>query len=330
MISLFLAGTLIAQATSDVTTTQQPASPTAAETKTSDQATKPPQQVDTIVVTARAPTRESRIDRVVYDVRTLPDAPASAAVDAIGLLPGVFVGANNRITMVGGAFVTVLVDGKSMPRAAALQIPANQIARIEVMSNPPAEFASSAQAVINIITKKAQEDDKLGGTLAGSINTIDNQAMTLSFNKGMKPWSFNGFLRVANEEEAFWSRSEGVSGTGANRELESGIGTGQLTATNVNVSLRAVRKLSNTNSLSLSSSYFTGEFAYEQDSIETRTLANSRSVFPIFGRSWSPASLQYHSVGFNSEKEDKYKFDVDLTFSDNLNKLTCSPEIGPR
>jgi len=46
MISLFLAGTLIAQATSDVTTTQQPASPTAAETKTSDQATKPPQQVD--------------------------------------------------------------------------------------------------------------------------------------------------------------------------------------------------------------------------------------------------------------------------------------------
>ncbi|MFN9611833.1 MAG: TonB-dependent receptor plug domain-containing protein, partial [Hyphomonadaceae bacterium] len=182
MISLFLAGTLIAQATSDVTTTQQPASPTAAETKTSDQATKPPQQVDTIVVTARAPTRESRIDRVVYDVRTLPDAPASAAVDAIGLLPGVFVGANNRITMVGGAFVTVLVDGKSMPRAAALQIPANQIARIEVMSNPPAEFASSAQAVINIITKKAQEDDKLGGTLAGSINTIDNQAMTLSFN----------------------------------------------------------------------------------------------------------------------------------------------------
>jgi len=328
MISLFLAGTLIAQATSDVTTTQQPASPTAAETKTSDQATKPPQQVDTIVVTARAPTRESRIDRVVYDVRTLPDAPASAAVDAIGLLPGVFVGANNRITMVGGAFVTVLVDGKSMPRAAALQIPANQIARIEVMSNPPAEFASSAQAVINIITKKAQEDDKLGGTLAGSINTIDNQAMTLSFNKGMKPWSFNGFLRVANEEEAFWSRSEGVSGTGANRELESGIGTGQLTATNVNVSLRAVRKLSNTNSLSLSSSYFTGEFAYEQDSIETRTLANSRSVFPIFGRSWSPASLQYHSVGFNSEKEDKYKFDVDLTFSDNLNKSSYQSQRG--
>lgn len=328
MISLVLAGTLIAQAASDVSTTQQPASPTAGETKTSDQATKPPQQVDAIVVTARQPTRESRIDRVVYDVRTLPDAPASAAVDAIGLLPGVFVGANNRITMVGGAFVTVLVDGKSMPRAAALQIPANQIARIEVMSNPPAEFASNAQAVINIITKKAQEDDKLGGAIAGSIDTIDNQAITFSFNRGMKPWSFNGFLRVANEDEAFWSRSEGVSGTGANRELESNIGTGQLTATNVNVSLRAVRKLSNTNSLSLGSSYYTGEFAYEQDSIETRILADSRSVFPIFGRSWSPASLQYHSVGFNSEKEDKYKFDVDLTFSNNLNKSSYQSQRG--
>ena len=139
MISFFLAGTVIAQAASDVTTTQPPASPAVAEGQESSTTAEPAQQVETIVVKARPQTRDSRIDRVVYDVRTLPDAPASAAVDAIGLLPGVFVGANNRITMVGGAFVTVLVDGKSMPRAAALQIPANQIARIEVMSNPPAD-----------------------------------------------------------------------------------------------------------------------------------------------------------------------------------------------
>lgn len=320
MICFFLAGTLIAQPASDVTTTQPPASPAVAEGQASSTTAEPAQQVETIVVKARPQTRDSRIDRVVYDVRTLPDAPVSAAVDAIGLLPGVFVGANNRITMVGGAFVTVLVDGKSMPRAAALQIPANQIARIEVMSNPPAEFASSAQAVINIITKKAQEEDKLGGSIAASIDTLEAHVISLSVSRGLKPWSFNGFLRTTRNEEPVRSQSEGVSGIGANRELESQNSQGQFTTIGTTASLRAVRTLSATDSLSWSSTYFTSDVDYSTQGIETRTRTNTQTILPVTTATKSPGSVQYHSVGFKSEQENKYKFDVDLTFSNNLNK----------
>ena len=320
MLSLFLAGALSAQAASVVTTTQQPTSPVVAESKPSDAAGEPPQQVETIVVKARPQTRETRIDRVIYDVRTLPNAPAAAAVDAIGLLPGVFVGANNRITMVGGAFVTVLVDGKSMPRAAALQIPANQIARIEVMSNPPAEFASSAQAVINIITKKAQEEDKLGGSIAASSDTNNAHVMSLSVNRGMKPWSLNGFLRSTRNDEPVRSQSEGVSGIGANRERESQLSEGHFTTLGTTASLRAVRTLSATDSLSWSSTYFTSDVDYATQSIETRSRTNSQTILPVTTNTKSPGSVQYHTLGFKSEKEDQYKFDIDLTLSTNLDK----------
>ncbi len=327
MLTLILASVVITQTASDVTATP-PATPSAGESKTSDTAVKPPQQVDTIVVKARPQTRDSRIDRVVYDVRTLPDAPASAAVDAIGLLPGVFVGANNRITMVGGAWVTVLVDGKSMPRAAALQIPANQIARIEVMSNPPAEFASSSQAVINIITKKAQEEDKLGGSIAANINTLDSQTISMSFNRGMKPWSFNGFLRATRNDNLFRSQSEGVSGIGASREEESRTSDGQFKSSDFNASLRAVRKLSSTDSLSLSSGYYSSDYLFQTDSIETRSLANSKTIIPIIASSQTLPSLQYHSIGFNSEKEDSYKFDLDVSFSKDQSKSVNESQRG--
>lgn len=328
MICFFLAGTLIAQPASDVTTTQPPASPAIAEGQASSTTAEPAQQVETIVVKARPQTRDSRIDRVVYDVRTLPDAPASAAVDAIGLLPGVFVGANNRITMVGGAFVTVLVDGKSMPRAAALQIPANQISRIEVMSNPPAEFASSSQAVINIITKKAQEEDKLGGSVAASINTLDSQVFSLSLNKGMKPWSFNGFLRATKNEVPYRLQSDGASGLGSNRELESTTSLGRYSTSDLNASLRAVRTFNSTDSLSLSSTFFSGDFDYKTQSVEIRTLAYSQSITPFMSASRSPGSIQYHSLGFKSEKEDTYKFNIDLNFSNNLSKADYENQRG--
>ncbi len=328
MISLFFAGTVIAQAASDATTTQPPAVPAVAEGQASSTTAEPAQQVETIVVKARPQTRDSRIDRVVYDVRTMPDAPASAAVDAIGLLPGVFVGANNRITMVGGAFVTVLVDGKSMPRAAALQIPANQIARIEVMSNPPAEFASSAQAVINIITKKAQEEDRLGGSIAASSDTNNAHVMSLSVNRGMKPWSLNGFLRSTRNDEPVRSQSEGVSGIGANRELESQISEGHFTTLGTTASLRAVRTLSATDSLSWSSTYFTSDVDYATQSIETRTRTNPQTILPVTTNTKSPGSVQYHTLGFKSEKEDQYKFDIDLTLSTNLNKSGYQSQRG--
>ena len=98
-------------------------------------------------------------------------ATTGSIADALRSLPSVEVDLQGNLSLRGDPSVTILVDGKPAPafegagRADALQqLPADQIERVEVMTNPSAALnPEGSGGVINLITKKSR-----GGGLTGS------------------------------------------------------------------------------------------------------------------------------------------------------------------
>ena len=117
------------------------------------------------MVRAQVDQRTS-IDRETYIVRDNAQARTSNALDILGRIPAVTVQPDNSVRLLGTTGVTVLVDGRPSPNPNVLRdLQGSEIARIEVVTNPSAQFsASGTGGIINIITRR----DAAGG-LRGSI-----------------------------------------------------------------------------------------------------------------------------------------------------------------
>jgi outer membrane receptor protein involved in Fe transport len=133
---------------------------------------KPPvKTVDTVTVTGGAPDVKSSIDRQSYTLGKDLQATTGSIADALRNVPSVEVDLQGNLSLRGDGNVTILVDGKPSPafegkgRADALQqLPADQIDRVEVISNPSAALnPEGTGGVINLITKQSR-----GGGVTGS------------------------------------------------------------------------------------------------------------------------------------------------------------------
>ncbi len=187
------AGSVLAQATAPAQTT--PSAPAA-----------PPTQV---VVNGQRAEVADRIDRRVYDIKSDPAAQTGTAADILGKLPSVQVTPAGKVTLRGDPGVTILVDGKqpAAGNAVVQTLSAADIDRIEVMTNPSAQYApDGAAGIINIITRKRHP---VG--LSGSFNSRVSdrgEAMaggSMVFTSGA--WTIDGRLRyvhsVFNGDSAF-------------------------------------------------------------------------------------------------------------------------------
>ena len=124
-----------------------------------------------VVVTGSAPPQQVLLDRTVYSVGADLQAVTGTAADILNQIPSVDVDADGILSLRGDPNVTVLIDGKpsaqftGATRGLSLQqLSAGDIERIEVMTNPPAQYKAEGSAgVINIITRKTSKPG-LSGT----------------------------------------------------------------------------------------------------------------------------------------------------------------------
>ena len=122
------------------------------------------------MVTGQAAPVQVGIDRKSYSVAGDLQAQTGSIGDALRNLPSVTVDVSGNVALRGDANVTILVDGKPSSlfqgdnRGQALQqLPAERIDRVEVITNPSAEFRAEGSAgIINLITKKAQGAGRTG------------------------------------------------------------------------------------------------------------------------------------------------------------------------
>ena len=145
----------------------------------------------TITVTGAAPDEKSTIDSKSYTLSHDLQATTGSIADALRNVPAVEVDLQGNLSMRGDSNVTILVDGKPSPafegknRADALQqLPADQIERVEVITNPSVALnPEGSGGVINLITKKSRGAGVTGSAYA-TVTTagLKREGLNLGYN----------------------------------------------------------------------------------------------------------------------------------------------------
>jgi outer membrane receptor for ferrienterochelin and colicin len=129
-----------------------------------------PTAVEGVTVTSDSTAMRTSIDRRSYSVANDLTAKTGSIADALRNIPSVEVDVQGNVSLRGDPNVTIMIDGKPSSmfngdgKADALQqMPADQIDRVEVMTNPSAAYRPDGTAgIINLITKKNRKPGATG------------------------------------------------------------------------------------------------------------------------------------------------------------------------
>lgn len=142
-------------------------------------------QLDEVVVYAEKPLIQSKDGNITFNAGESALAAGSNASELLETVPLVTKDASGKIT-VRGKEPKVLIDDKPVElnldqlRDLLESMPGSSIEKIEVLTNPPPEYASEQGGVINIVTKKG----KVGrsGRINLSAGTRGEASLNGSFN----------------------------------------------------------------------------------------------------------------------------------------------------
>lgn len=150
------------------------------------------QQLQEVVVQGQKQAYEYSLDRKIVNVDQLPIAQGGSAIDILQNVPSVTVDVDGTLSLRGSSNVIVLVDGKpsgltGLDRQAILeQIPASNIERIEMITNPSSRFdADGAAGIVNIILKK-ERGRGFNGNVQLNIGTRDKYNASINLNSRYK------------------------------------------------------------------------------------------------------------------------------------------------
>ena len=153
----------------------------------------PVSEASPVVVTANRLAVQNLIDRKVYTIAADLQSVTGSVSDVLGAIPSVQLDADGNVSLRGDSNVTILIDGRPSAQLQGAsvgdvlqQMAANEIERIEVITNPPAQFKAEGTAgVINIVTRRARADGG-SGTVQANIGNHHRGSTTGSgsYKKG--------------------------------------------------------------------------------------------------------------------------------------------------
>ncbi|MFT4972244.1 MAG: iron complex outermembrane receptor protein [Saprospiraceae bacterium] len=135
-------------------------------------------------VTATRALVEIKPDRTVFNVQGTINSVGSNAIELLRKAPSVNVDNNDNVSVLGRAGVLVYLDGKRLPLSGVdlanylKTLPAEQIDRMDIITNPGARYEAEGNAgIIDIIMKKDKSlgaNGSIGGTLTRGQRTRYN------------------------------------------------------------------------------------------------------------------------------------------------------------
>lgn len=173
-------------------------------------------EIEGVTLTAKSSAPyKIELDKKVYNVDQDLTAKGGNLQDVLQNVPSVNVDSDGSVSMRGNANVRFLINGKPSSilgitddSNALRNIPADQIEKIEVITNPSSKYEASGTAgILNIILKKTKG---LGfnGSVEGSVGYLPQSRLNtnLSWNLGKLSWFVNGgggFGRFENTNNLF-------------------------------------------------------------------------------------------------------------------------------
>lgn len=146
-----------------------------------------------VVITAKTPFLEHKVDRTVVNVDALISNAGTTALDVLEKSPGVNIDQGGTISFHGKTGVMVYIDDKPTYLSGSdlenylRSMPSSMLSQIELMSNPPARYdAAGTAGIINIKTKKIKvKGFNLGISLSlrQSRYTTTNNSLDFNYRK---------------------------------------------------------------------------------------------------------------------------------------------------
>lgn len=205
---------------------EPPAEKTAAQPPAADAKPAADTTYDEVIVTAEARDRR-QIDRRSYVIKDTPAAETKTATEVLRDLPSVSVDGAGRLRLLNNGNVRILIDGRTVPDPQGFlrNLTGNEIARVEVVTNPSAAFASDGTAgVINVILRKTYRPG-IAGTASGSVDSLGGGGFSLTPSWTDGPWTLStsprlGFNRSRSDYVAAFIPI-GPDPTGINNRIDT-------------------------------------------------------------------------------------------------------------
>lgn len=157
-------------------------------------------EMQEVVIVSTQPLLVQKAGMIVMNVENSPVRIIGTAFDLIGKAPGVVIDQNGNITLKGKAGVNVYVDGKNtylngeQLKNYLQNIPAQNVVRIEIITNPSAKYDAQGNAgIINIITQKGSRQG-LNGSVYSNVGSgeLFRTGEGFSFNYGKPKYNIYG------------------------------------------------------------------------------------------------------------------------------------------
>jgi len=147
-----------------------------------------------VVITAKNKAIKSSVDKQVLNVSSNLLATGGTAVDALRLSPSIQVSSDGDVKLRGSSKYIVLINGRPTTLSSAevlKQTPANNISKIEVITNPSVKYnAEGGAGIINIILKKGVTIG-FNGMINASIGSKNKYAGDANFNLNKEKISYS-------------------------------------------------------------------------------------------------------------------------------------------
>ncbi|WDO14627.1 TonB-dependent receptor [Flavobacterium sp. WW92] len=144
-----------------------------------------PTQLETVEIQTEKTTIEHKLDKKVFNVGSDLVSKGGNAIDILNNVPSVSVNYNGAVSLRGNTGVRILINGKPSVLTAnngLEQIPAENIEKVEVITNPSSKYDSEGTAgIINIILKK-NKSKGFGSSVQATAGIPDNYALGYNVN----------------------------------------------------------------------------------------------------------------------------------------------------
>ena len=160
-----------------------------------------PAKPEEVTVTGGRDAVTVSTDRMSFDVGKDLQTQTGTVADALRNVPGVEVDLEGRVSLRGDQGVTILIDGRpsAMMRGESrgnvlLTMPAGQIERVEVITNPSAAFSPEGSAgVINLVTRRTRSNTR-SVTVRANVGSEGRGGVSASVANSSGPLTLTGEL----------------------------------------------------------------------------------------------------------------------------------------
>ena len=161
------------------------------------------QKLEEIVIKTEKRVLERKIDRLIFNVEKSIAATGGNGLDVLKITPGVQV-QNGTLEILGKGATRVMINGRISPLAGHELVSflsgfsADDIQKIEVITNPPAKYEASGNGgLINIVLKKGLQDFwKNSTTISYNQNKYNFTTLNNNFFYNKGKISFSGSLNA--------------------------------------------------------------------------------------------------------------------------------------